>query len=173
MAFFCIVFSVQSPRSPRFCFFYNNNLSLSVFITILLQYERDGPVLLIGQNLVGFVSCLVFFFFALHTKPFTLLSSALPFGCLCSALFCFALLCFAFFCLAVRSYRWHPGPGGHVLVADMLFMHYGRALLRAIDRLEAASPGLSAYQLREKKKQHVMSALREAVGLGEGNKNVR
>lgn len=65
-------------------------------------------------------------------------------------------------------------------MADMLFIHYGRVLLRALERLEAAAPGLSAAQLREKKQQQRqgqagagdLPALREALGLGEGNKNV-
>lgn len=61
----------------------------------------------------------------------------------------------------------------------MLFIHYGRVLLRALERLDAVAPGLSAAQLREKKQQAgepgdgmPMPALREAVGLGHGNKNV-
>eukprot|EP00903_Cladosiphon_okamuranus_P014125 g13127.t1 len=68
-----------------------------------------------------------------------------------------------------RPMSWHPGPNGHVLIADMLFIHYGRVLVRALEKLDAVAPGLSADQLREKKQQ---AALREAVGLGEGNQNV-
>ena len=61
-------------------------------------------------------------------------------------------------------------------MADMLFIHYGRVLVRAVERLDAAAPGISAAQLRGKIRQGEkagdMPALREAVGLGAGNKNV-
>lgn len=95
-----------------------------------------------------------------------------------------------------RVRRWHPAPAGHELVADMLFMHYGKLFLEAIDPLEQASPGVTAAQLREKKEQQgqqpqqersrkddgsdnsdhgmmSMEALREAVGMAEDNPNVR
>ncbi|CAM9808128.1 unnamed protein product [Scytosiphon promiscuus] len=91
-----------------------------------------------------------------------------------------------------RPMRWHPGPSGHELVADMLFMHYGRVLVSALERLEEEQPGLTAAQLRAKKQEDQQegrqqegsgdgtanlsgtswTALREAVGLGPGNPNV-
>lgn len=44
---------------------------------------------------------------------------------------------------------WHPGPVGHEIVADMLFMHYAEVFLRALERLEDVAPGTTATQLRE------------------------
>lgn len=82
----------------------------------------------------------------------------------------------------------------HELVADMLFMHYARVFLAALERLEAAEPGLTAAQLRDKRQEERMrrqqqqadggeddapasgmswKALRLAVGLGPVNPNVR
>lgn len=89
----------------------------------------------------------------------------------------------------VRTFSWHPGPVSHELVADMLFMHYGKVFLSAIDRLEEAAPGLTAAQLRQKRRRThdpqredapaqsssdsmTMITLRKAVGLGPDNKNV-
>ncbi|CAM9369104.1 unnamed protein product [Ectocarpus sp. 4 AP-2014] len=94
-----------------------------------------------------------------------------------------------------RPMKWHPAPAGHELVADMLFMHYGKLFLEAIDLLEQASPGLTAAELREKHEQQgqqpqqersrehdggassdhgtiSMEALRKAVGLAGDNPNV-
>lgn len=70
-------------------------------------------------------------------------------------------------------------------------MHYGRLFLGALERLERAHPGMTAAQLRDKKRQqleeqsgdehmnvpHAYGAswaeVRESVGLGPGNPNVR
>lgn len=58
-------------------------------------------------------------------------------------------------------------------MADMLFMHYGKVFLGAIQRLEDVAPGLTSAQLRKEQDRQKLSALREAVGLGHANKNVR
>lgn len=68
---------------------------------------------------------------------------------------------------ATRS--WHAGPTGHLLVSDMLFMHYAEVFLRAIERLDAERPGITAAGLQH---QDALSSggrnnLREALGLGE------
>lgn len=44
---------------------------------------------------------------------------------------------------------WHPAPGGHALVADMLFMHYAKVFLSALDRLEKVEPGWTVTQFLE------------------------
>lgn len=64
---------------------------------------------------------------------------------------------------------WHAGPTGHQLVSDMLFMHYAEVFLRAIERLDAARPGITAAGLRH---QDALSSggrnsLREDLGLWE------
>ncbi|CAM9497882.1 unnamed protein product, partial [Laminaria digitata] len=46
--------------------------------------------------------------------------------------------------------RWHPGPSGHLLLADMLFMHYAEVFLSALGRLEDVAPGVTGAELREK-----------------------
>lgn len=59
-------------------------------------------------------------------------------------------------CVCVRAarrgamYRWHAGPSGHLLVADMLFMHYAEVFLSAMSRLEGVAPGVTGAELREK-----------------------
>lgn len=47
------------------------------------------------------------------------------------------------------SGSWHPAPGGHALVADMLFMHYAKVFLNALDRLEKAAPGWAVSHFLE------------------------
>ncbi|CAM9369775.1 unnamed protein product [Laminaria digitata] len=48
-----------------------------------------------------------------------------------------------------RPMSWHPAPAGHALVADMLFMHYGKVFLNALDRLEEAAPAWTVAQFLE------------------------
>lgn len=64
---------------------------------------------------------------------------------------------------------WHAGPTGHLLVSDMIFMHYAKVFLTAIERLDAERPGITAAGL-----QHLdalsrggKNSLRESLGLGE------
>ena len=70
---------------------------------------------------------------------------------------------------------WHAGPTGHQLVSDMLFMHYAEVFLRAIERLDAARPGITAAGLRHKDalSSGGRNSLREDLGLwkidGAGN----
>lgn len=64
---------------------------------------------------------------------------------------------------------WHAGPTGHLLVSDMLFMHYAKVFLSAMERLDAARPGITAAGLQH---QDALSSggrngLREALGLWE------
>ncbi len=86
-----------------------------------------------------------------------------------------------------RLHSWHAGPPGHQLVADMLFMHYAEVFLGAVERLDAAAPGITASQLRADSGEGGNAAaataaaittadgrtsnkesLREALGLGPG-----
>lgn len=66
---------------------------------------------------------------------------------------------------AVFLGSWHPGPVGHELVADMLFMHYAEVFLRALERLDEVEPGTTVTQLREKSLPSRLS-LGKTLGLG-------
>eukprot|EP00752_Nemacystus_decipiens_P006893 g6191.t1 len=69
-----------------------------------------------------------------------------------------------------RPASWHAGPQGHQLVADMLFMHYAKVFIGALERLEVAMPGVTASKLRgsEAEQTSIMRSLREALDLGPG-----
>ncbi|CAN0396711.1 unnamed protein product [Pylaiella littoralis] len=66
--------------------------------------------------------------------------------------------------------RWHAGPTGHVLVGDMLFMHYAAVLMSALERLDAVRPGITAAGLRQHESLSELgrNSLRESLGLGAG-----
>eukprot|EP00611_Tribonema_gayanum_P032801 TRINITY_DN992_c0_g2_i1.p1 TRINITY_DN992_c0_g2~~TRINITY_DN992_c0_g2_i1.p1 ORF type:complete len:574 (-),score=187.81 TRINITY_DN992_c0_g2_i1:757-2478(-) len=44
---------------------------------------------------------------------------------------------------------WHPGPGGHRLMAEALAANYMHLLLTALRRLSAAAPGLKKHKLQD------------------------
>lgn len=67
---------------------------------------------------------------------------------------------------------WHPSPTGHLLLADMLFMHYAKVFLGAVDRLQDVAPGTTATQLREMNSLSRKS-LRSSLGLGDGKSVAR
>eukprot|EP00903_Cladosiphon_okamuranus_P005594 g5566.t1 len=68
---------------------------------------------------------------------------------------------------------WHAGPKGHLLVSDIIFMHYAKVFLSAIERLDAARPGITAagVQNLDALSSGGKTFLREALGLGEADDN--
>lgn len=68
---------------------------------------------------------------------------------------------------------WHAGPTGHLLVSDMLFMHYAEVFLSALERLDAVRPGITAAGLQHQDALSTggRSSLRESLGLGEVDDN--
>ena len=72
-------------------------------------------------------------------------------------------------------YRWHPGPSGHLLLADMLFMHYSEVFLSAIGRLEGTTPGVTGAELRQKStasKTDLRTSLGGLMGVGGATEGV-
>lgn len=63
---------------------------------------------------------------------------------------------------------WHAGPPGHQLVADMLFMHYAKVFVRALNRLERAAPGITASELRDSEQTLSIRSLRGTLDLDPG-----
>lgn len=66
---------------------------------------------------------------------------------------------------------WHAGPTGHLLLGDMLFMHYAVVFLSALERLNVVHPGITAAGLRQHKTLFERSgkSLRESLGVGVTN----
>lgn len=70
----------------------------------------------------------------------------------------------------VCAFSWHAGPPGHQLIADMLFMHYAKVFIGALERLDGVMPRVTASQLRGSNPEQTltMTSLRETLDLGPG-----